>query len=59
MTCPKCGRRQWDYNDHILTCKNGHQIPKGTKPPRRLPLWSLPATVGATLALDFLVRSIT
>lgn len=60
MSCPQCGLRQWHYDETTLTCKNGHRVRVGDKPPVRLPpLWLIPVTAAGTLVLDFLVRTIT
>lgn len=59
MTCPKCGMRQWKYDEVTLTCKNGHRFKVGRRPIRFNPFIVVPASVGATLALEFVVRSLT
>lgn len=30
MPCQQCGGQQWNYNDHIVTCDNGHRFDRGT-----------------------------
>jgi hypothetical protein len=63
VSCPKCGLRQWNYDETTLTCKNGHQIPVGKKPSPSVPAGLIAATVVVsaigTLLLDLFVRTIT
>lgn len=63
MSCPRCGLRQWHYDDDELTCKNGHRFAVGKKPRLYNPAVVIAATaavtVPLTLALDLLIRSLT